>query len=391
MGVTILATVAVVFVVQAGLNHFRPDSRSSAGLGVERLREYAVYLAENNQPKAAVRVYEDYLDKAVLEEAARAKVCYSVARLALDGEDYETALLYLYQSEMLDPESGLKPEIEKKILLCLDKQGRSAALRRQIRKRSAVDEPGGASEPGAVVLAEFDGEPFTRSDLERELAKLPQAVGGAVDTPEKKADFARNVIAQRLLAGKARRLNLDADQEVQEMLSRQVDDLIVRKLIEDEIQSRLNVTPGDVERFYQAEIARFTEPSSAVGKLAQGATPAEAESGLSGEEAVSVQIRGSRITGGAIPAAAQRLLAEKVLASETGSAAIESEDTWHAFAGTVRPGKVKPFDAVRERAESMYRAQKEHELLSAFIEETLRAGNVKVHMDRIMAMDGAAP
>ena len=389
LGATVVGTVALVFIVQAGMDQYRPQPSDSAGLTADRHREYAVYLAENNQPEAAVRAYEDYLDKATLDDAARATVCYSVAKLAIDGEDYETALLYLYQAEMLDPESDLKPEITKKILLCLDKLGRSATLRRQIRKRSAVDDSGASPEPGSVVLAEFNGEPFTDRDLERELEKLPPAARGAIDTPEKKADFARNVLAQRLLVGKARRQNLDADPEIQEMLARQVDDLIVRKLIKDEVQSRLNVTPGDVKQFYQAEIARFSEPASASGKLAQGDTQAVATSGLSGEKAISVQIRGSRVAGGKIPAAAQRLLADKVLASEAGSATIESDGVWYAFAGTVTPGKVQPFAAVRDRAESMYRSQKERELVSALIEETLQASNVKVHMDRIAAMDDA--
>jgi hypothetical protein len=173
------------------------------------------------------------------------------------------------------------------------------------------------------------------------------------------------------------------------MLARQVDDLIVRKLIKDEVQSRLNVTPGDVKQFYQAEIARFSEPASASGKVAQGTTQAAAKSGLSGEQAIPVQIRGGRVAGGKIPAAAQRLLAEKVLANEDGSASIESDGVWYAFAGAVTPGKAQPFAAVRDRAESMYRSQKERELVSALIEETLQASNVKVHMDRIAAMDDA--
>ena len=129
---------------------------AGGGMPPEEFRRLAVYLAEKNQPMAAVEAYENYLAGATLDSKARARVCYTVAKLAIEAEQYESALRYLYQSELIDGESDLKGDIDRKIVLCLDKLGRTATLRRELSRRSSLKNGArAASARGDIVVAEF--------------------------------------------------------------------------------------------------------------------------------------------------------------------------------------------------------------------------------------------
>ena len=251
-----------------------------------------------------------------------------------------------------------------------------------------------------MVLAEFGDEKITSGDLDRELEKLPASARESIDTAEKKSQFLRNLIAERLLVDKARRLELDKDEAVQDALAKQLDALIVRKLIDDEVAARLTMTPEDVERFYKAEIARFTSPNSATGTLAQGATEPEARAALTGAalrqaqgerggeaqgERGQVSITADSFSGAELPEESVARLQEAVLNGPAGAVemAVETGGLWIAFKGTHTPETVTPLEEVRDQVERMYRMQKEQELVNGLIQETLEARNVKIYEERL--------
>ena len=114
-------------------------------------------------------------------------------------------------------------------------------------------------------MAEFGGQVITDRDLEREIEKLPPAARESFQSPEKRVELLQNIVAERLLLDKANRLELDKDPEVQEELARVRDGLIVRRLIDQEVDSKTAVSTEDVRRFYEAEIERFTDPAIRTG------------------------------------------------------------------------------------------------------------------------------
>ncbi len=364
--VAIVSTCAGATVAVVALSQSQPGN-AGAGAAPERERALAAYLVSQNQLAPALDAYDRYLNGANASDDERVKVLFSAAKVAIDAEEYEHALRYLYEAEMLGESGDLAGEIDKKILLCLERLGRSVALSRELSSRS-----GHAREPqgDAPVLAEFGDQRITAHDLERELERLPAAARAGIDTREKKLEFLKNLVAERLLVEKARRLDLHADPEVQEMLARQQDALIVRKLIDDEVEQSLTVTPEDVERFYKAEIDRFTKPEEARGRIADGATEEEALAALeSGKNAV---VREGAIFGSGYAPDVNEALAAATLAAgaqaESGApfdAAVQVAERWYAFRGTFTPAQVAPFDQVREEAARAYRAVKEQELSSS--------------------------
>lgn len=364
------------------------DAVSAGGLAPEQLREYAAYLAERQQPVAAIEAYQAYLDRATLEPEARANVCYSVAKLAIEAQRFEDALPYLYQAEFLAPESALKDEIDKKVVLCLDKLGRPVDLRKELRQRTRIQRTAADVAPGEVVLAEFAGEVITDRDLDVEIEKLPPYVRDSISGAEKRAEFLKNLVAQRLLVDKARRLELDQAPEVQEQLARQLDAMIVQQLISNEVQSRIAVTDEDVERFYKASPERFTEPATAEVRVARAAS-AEALEALQDFPEKTVTVRkGAAIAG--VPELEGA--AEALLAAAPGDRVgpYQAEQGWYAFQVVSKtPERLKPFAEVAEQARRMYETQKQQEELSALIERTLQERDVKLHLDRLQKRPSA--
>lgn len=354
---------------------------AAGGMSPDEQREFAAYLEGKSEPEAAVQAYETYMKNAALDPAERANVAYSIAKLSIDAELYDQALPYLYQAEFLNPESDLKDEINKKVVMCLDKLGRGADLRHELRKRTEIKRSAKNVEPDETVLAEFAGEVLTDRDLENELDKLPPAARDSMNTPENRADMVKSLVAQRLLLDKARRLELDKDPEIQDQLVKQLDSMIVQKLIQDEVKKNIKISPEDVERFYKAEPARFTDPAVAEIQIAD-AESEDAAKAITEFDADPVKIR----KGGPVPGAPRELDASAVFETEEGKIAgpVQCGERWYVFkVNSKQPEKLRPFEEVKDAARRMLQMQKEQEQVSALIEETLQARNVKLHLDRL--------
>ena len=357
-------------------------ARVDGGLSLDQQRGLAANLAEKKETLAAIAEYDAYLKHAPLSDQERATVCYAVAKVAIEGEKYDAALPYLYQAEYLDPKSELHDEINKKVVLCLDKLGRNVDLRHELRQRTDIKRTTSDVQPGETVLAEFAGEIITDRDLEKEIEKLPPSARGQFASPDKKGEFLKNLVAERLLRDKARRLELDKSPEIQDQLVKQLDGLMVQKLIGDEVKKTVQITPEDIERFYKAEPGRFTEPATADVLVAKADT----------EEAAKVltTFTGNPTTvrkGGSVPGQPAELkVPDSVLtaAPETLSPPVKAGEAWYVFK-TVKTTAEKqhPFEEVKDQAARMLQFQKEQEKVSALLEETLQARDVKLYPDRL--------
>ncbi len=384
-----LCVIAAILLTSHRNGAVRQTARNG-GLSSAAMREYATVLEQKGLTDAAIEAYEGYLGNAPLEPDARANVCYSVSKLAIAAERYEKALEFLYQAEMLNPDSPVKDEINSKIVLCLEKLGRSSDLRRELRKRTAPGRTAAELEEGEVVLAEFGGQVITDRDLEREIEKLPPAARESFQSPEKRVELLQNIVAERLLLDKANRLELDKDPEVQEELARVRDGLIVRRLIDQEVDSKTAVSTEDVRRFYEAEIERFTDPAMRTGLVGVGDSADAAREDLSNSQknpgqAQKVVVSGDRLVQGLDKRDYDDAVRDAVMKAQPGtiSEPIELGDAWYVFAVSETAAKVHVFDEVKTQAERMLRAEKQREQFQALVAETLKARSVQLYPERI--------
>lgn len=355
----------------------------TSGLSAKRARELALLYENKDMPQAAIEAYGTYLQRGDVSDEERADVVYHVARLAIGAGDYEQALTYLYEAEFLDPDSEVRDERSGQIVMCLEKLGRDASLRRELKKRTGP-KPDEAAEAGAVVLAEFGNETVTDRDLERKLEEMPEAARETFAAPEKRIELLKDLVAERLLLDKAFRMKLDEDEALQQRLKDMRDSMLVRELMEDEVREKVSITPQDVERFYKAETERFRQPESAQVLLAHADTEAAAATITEFNGRPLTIRKGEALRG--IPNSPDVM--DAVFSAEPGTTTKPVEMNGRYFVFKVEsksPERVAPFEEVKARAEQMLRAEKEQEQLALLIEETLRARNVKIYEDRVKA------
>jgi len=371
------AVMAALYVSEA------KTGRSHTGLSADRVRELALLYEAKDMPQAAIEAHTAYLEQATLSDTERGDIAYSIAKLAVDNKNYEQALEYLYRAEHLAPESVVRDERSKSIVYCLDQLGRTSDLRRELKQQTdtTVKNP---IEPGAVILAEFGNETITDRDLEQALSEMPQSVRSTFTTSEKQVELLQNLVAERLLLDKAFRLKLEEDEDIQAQIKSTRDSLLVRKLMEDEVQANISITPEDVQRYYNAEQARFTEPETARVLVANADTESEATA-ITDFNGQPIPVRrGERL--GRLPNSPEVI--ETIFNTEVDAttAPIAMNDRYFVFKVVSKtPERIATFDEVKAHAERALRGEKEREHLQLLIEETLRTRNAKLYPDRLKA------
>lgn len=378
VAVGIASALAVFYITGA------TSPQAHSGMSADRLRELALLYEGKDMRHAAIDAHTAYLERATLSDAERGEVAYSIAKLSLDDHDYEHALAYLYQAELLAPGSNVRDERSRQIVHCLEQLGRASDLRRELSHRTNPNAQEIAAETGAVVLAEFGEEKITDRDLERKLAEMPESMRAAYTTPEKRIELLKNLVAERLLLDKAFRLKLDEDEELRAQMKAAHDAMLVRKLMENEVRDHIAITPEDVERFYKAESARFTEPATARVLVANAETEADAAavSEFNGQP-ISVR-QGERL--GGLPNSPE--VFDTIFATDIDAitAPIAIKDRFFVFKVVSKtPERVAPLEEVKAAAEQALRAEKEQEHVEQLIEETLTARNVNIYSDRLEA------
>jgi hypothetical protein len=225
----------------------------------ERVREYAAELYNRSLYVPAVEEYRFYLDHYAQSPEDRANTIYRIADIFFERiGDYENALAQYLKIKILFPESLVLPEVNKKIIACLERLERPADARQALRESADFDPPEPESRPGTVI-AEIGGRKITQEDLDFEIGRLPPEVRSQYKEKEKKLEFLRRFIATELMYDSAKRAGLERDRDVIDGVFQAKKNLMVQKLLLDQIRERVNIEDRDVQLYYQAHRERYAE------------------------------------------------------------------------------------------------------------------------------------
>jgi peptidyl-prolyl cis-trans isomerase C len=118
-----------------------------------------------------------------------------------------------------------------------------------------------------VVLAKVGGEPITEADFQAAFRLLPQQEQMQILMLQGgKEEFVKRMAESKLLAVKAKRMELDKTPAFQRALDRTKDDLLAREFLAKEgeaLQKRLVVSDDEVKAFYEKNKDRFKQPELA--------------------------------------------------------------------------------------------------------------------------------
>jgi len=225
-----------------------------------QIRDYANALYNRELYQQAIDEYNRYLTEYELQPSEAANINYVIGDIYFERlHDYENALTYYLKIKHLYPESELLDEVNKKMVACLERLQRSADAQQVLEESAALD-PSQAqkSRPGEVV-AKIGKREITTGDLEYEINQLPPYVRAQLSSKSKKADFLKQYIATELLYDTAKRKGLDNDKEVIEGTFQAKKNLMVQKLLQEEVSKEVEVNESDIELYYKAHKEKYAE------------------------------------------------------------------------------------------------------------------------------------
>ncbi len=415
---------------QRGAGPLRPAG--GVQLGVDAQRELALKLEKQELTESAVDAWQAYLAAKGGDAGKASEIWYRIGTLWQDAGRHEKALAAYYTSESFGKMPKLETEIGRRVQECLDALGKYAALRYELKDRTAV---GGDAAAGDDVVAEIGPRKISKLDLDR---LIEQLVAGQLErfgrelTPEQRnqrqgellKQFGDNQIrrqvlgqylAQEVLCRKAREERLSDQPEVRAQLQEAERGILASELVSRELAAKVNVTPGDVKTYYEANKEQFREPERArvahiqvadeekakalLASLGEGQSFDELARTLSQDAQSAAQqgaLNGFVVAGGdELPGLGPiEGLSAAVFATAAGSVVprpLHSAKGWHVVRVSERlPASLPPFEKVEAEAGQRLRAEKERAVQESFIKDLYRAYDVVVHQRALGAAEEAA-
>lgn len=226
----------------------------------EKIREYAEALYNRELYQQAVEQYNFYLDNYDLSDSEEANVNYNIGKIYFERlHDYENALTYYLRIKHLYSESSLIDEVNKKMVACLERLQRSADAQQVLEESVLLDPSQTKSKRPGTVIAKIGKREITTGDLDHVINQLPPYMKSQVSGKSSKVDFLKQYIATELLYGTAKRKGLDKDKDVIEGTFQAKKNIMVQKLLQEELAQGVNVDESDIELYYKANREKYSE------------------------------------------------------------------------------------------------------------------------------------
>jgi parvulin-like peptidyl-prolyl isomerase len=254
---------------------------AARGLSAEQTKQLATKLTQRNLYQQAAKVWQDYLARADLEDAERAKVLFQVGMALEKAGLYGEAIEYYYRSETVASLDELVPQINAHIKVCFEKLGKFSALRYELMDRTAIAKTEAA---GGEVVAEIGAEKITKADLD---ALIENSIGNQLSpmaafmtteqlneqkkkmleqyqSPQAKQRFLQSWLAQEILYREAREEQLADKPKVKGLLDELARGVLSQQLMNEQLASKINITETDLQTYYAANKDKYVEPAKAI-------------------------------------------------------------------------------------------------------------------------------
>jgi len=256
---------ALLILVNVGLWMFMGlGENPNSGPSPDPLRSVASKLASVGVKGEAARYYEAYLDHADLSNETRAQVGLALAKLLKEEGHLEEALGQLYRVEAWSPRSTAARDASPLIVELLDRLGKDQAAQTALKARTQLGpKPRTAPKTTSPVVARLGLEALTLEDMNHAIDSLPPQIRAQFKTSEQKRAFLPQYVAQRLLYSKAQKRGLDKDPEIRREIEAMQQQLMVARMIEEELKDKVHVGEDDLRNYFEAHKKQF---SSSDGK-----------------------------------------------------------------------------------------------------------------------------
>lgn len=241
------------------LMYLQLQGMTQSGVDSGQQQDLAAELEESRLYAQAVAEYERLLDMGGLSRKKQANVNYIIGNIYLtDLSDYENAAARFIRAKVLDPESELKDRINKNLVICFERMGRSLEAQKQLERSTDLDMVK-AEKMGGVVVAKIRDREITMTELEDEIEKLPPSVQSQFKDREGKLKFLQSYVGSELLYHAAIRKGLDKDKDVSEGVFRFRKQMMINRLLAEEIPQEIEITESEIKLYYDAHQEEFKD------------------------------------------------------------------------------------------------------------------------------------
>ncbi|UCE18298.1 MAG: peptidyl-prolyl cis-trans isomerase [Gemmatimonadota bacterium] len=369
------------------------------------LRELAIALENKELYAQAIEEYENYLSTSRLSHDKRARIHHKIGTIYMDKlHDYENALSAFVKVKHLASEGTLTREVDRRMVECLDRMGRSLDAQQELERATALEEETD-QETGGTVVATIGERKVTLEELENKIEGLPPYVREQLQDPQQKIQFLKQYIATELFYDTAKRRGYDRDKEIIQQTFEAKKGLMVERLIAQEIQGTVQIDTADIRLYYKAHKDEYKAPERVRVRHIQASTKAKAQELLnrtkSGEvfeklaqlesEDVDSRPYGGEIgyvtRDGFVPGIGQSAdFANTAFKTKVGKIGgpVQTAAGWHLIKVIEKKeaGQLSYEEAANRVAADLQR-QKETEAYQRMVDHALRAENVQIFEDMI--------
>jgi len=172
--------------------------------------------------------------------------------------DYENAAGRFIRAKLLDPESELKDKINKGLVICFERMGRSLEAQKRLQRSTGLNQTK-AEKKGGVVVAKIDDREITMTELEEQIEGLPPSVQAQFKDKESKLKFLQSYVGSELLYHMALRRGLDRDKDVEEGVYQFKKQVMINKLLAEEIPPDIEISESEIKLYYDAHKEQFKD------------------------------------------------------------------------------------------------------------------------------------
>ena len=365
-------------------------------------KTYANSLFSKGLEREAITAYEKFLEIADAPGEERAKIVYRIGSLYMDIGEYEKSLANLYRVELEHPNTELAADVGQKIVACLERLEMTSQAQYELESRTAIQSNPETVRPGGTVIARIGKDEITVGEIDAALNSLPEWVRKEYESNAAKLEFARQYVANELLYRKAKRLGLDQTPEIRLKIAESIKNLMVRQVIEAELQETVEITPADVQLYYNANLDKYIENAKVELSVIQVNTHEQAEALMTrlkaGEDFAKIaktesqnaktaendgEIPGWISVNGHIPGiGGEEAIWTAIESTDKGGLTdiIEVNRIFYLFHVRDRKPEIQqPFANVKKQVEFDYRRFREEHAAQALLERTLEEQEVVIY------------
>lgn len=389
-------------------------TRRAGQADAELYRALANKLKSIGLAQEAVFQYEQYFSTAELDTRTRANLAYTIGTLCLEEGSYAKALSWLYRVDLIDPDTPLKSETGLKIVHCLESLGKTHAAEYALASRSDQRGDPEGELKGSNTVAEVAGKKISLRELDEELESLPPWLRDQFKGKEKKLEFLKKFVADELFYRKAQKLELDKNSTLRKEADRFMKQLMVNKILEQEVKDKVSVAEDDLKTYYKANQERYQEKAQARIRVINGGTEertrnimndlkhgkdfAQAARELSLDKATAVKggQREGWVTEGSndLGIGSVQEVSKAIFSTDAGgvSPPVRSGSDYYLFkVEEKKPGRTRGYEEVKELVRNDYMNAKMTSVYQQLVEQMLGSTEVKLYPEVITEEESAHP